>query len=50
LSDRAAQARAEYGAVSVVAEVLQFMDGETSRKMLMPRREAFDNDTASDDV
>lgn len=37
LAERAAAARKEYGDVAVVAEVLDFMGDETSRKMLMPR-------------
>lgn len=50
LAERAELVRAEYGTISVVTEVLRFMDEQTSRKMLMPRRDMLEKDTNSDDA
>lgn len=50
LAERAEQVRAQFGTVGVVAEVLAFMGGETSRKMLMPRRGSLEKDSGLDDA
>lgn len=50
LAERAEQVRAEHGTVAVVAEVLRFMGAQTSRKMLMPRRDSVDKDASIDDA
>ncbi|MCH2546340.1 MAG: acyl-ACP--UDP-N-acetylglucosamine O-acyltransferase [Alphaproteobacteria bacterium] len=48
LADRAAIIEEQSGHVPVVAEVLKFMGAETSRKMLMPRRESTAQGATSD--
>lgn len=50
LADRAEQVRTQFGNVGVVAEVLAFMSGETSRKLLMPRRGSLEKDPSLDDT
>lgn len=50
LAERAEQVRAQYGSVPVVAEVLDFMGAQTSRKMLMPRKGVLEKDASFDDA
>lgn len=50
LESRAEKVREQHGDVPVVAEVLEFMGGQTSRKLLVPRKDGPDRDTAADDA
>lgn len=50
LADRAEKVKAEYGSTPAVAEVLEFMAADSSRKLLVPRRGATVNVPSLDDA
>lgn len=50
LSHRAEQVRGQYGDIPLVAEMLDFMTAQSSRKMLMPRKTATEQDSATHDA